>query len=71
MVKYHKVLSSLQLQHQLFPLLKDNNLKRNETLFIDDSPQHVEGAKKAGLNAQWLDLKKEDIILLINRLSLI
>ncbi|MFL2582674.1 MAG: HAD-IA family hydrolase [Flavobacteriales bacterium] len=52
-------------------ILKDNNLKRNETLFIDDSPQHVEGAKKAGLNAQWLDLKKEDIILLINRLSLI
>lgn len=52
-------------------ILKDNNLKRNETLFIDDSPQHVEGAKKAGLNAQWLDLEKEDIILLINRLSLI
>ena len=52
-------------------ILKDNNLKQNETLFIDDSPQHVEGAKKAGLNAQWLDLEKEDIILLINRLSLI
>ncbi len=52
-------------------ILKDNNLKRNETLFIDDSPQHVEGAKKAGLNAQWLDLEKEDITLLINRLSLI
>ncbi len=52
-------------------ILKDNNLKRNETLFIDDSPQHVEGAKKAGLNAKLLDLEKEDITLLINRLSLI
>ena len=52
-------------------ILEDNTLNADETLFIDDSPQHVEGAKKVGLNAQWLDLEKEDITLLINRLSLI
>ena len=52
-------------------ILEDNTLNADETLFIDDSPQHVEGAKKVGLNAQWLDLEKEDITILINRLSLI
>lgn len=31
-------------------VLKDNNLNPAETLFIDDSPQHIEGAKKAGLH---------------------
>ncbi|RZL31572.1 MAG: HAD family phosphatase, partial [Pedobacter sp.] len=31
-------------------VLKDNNLNPAETLFIDDSPQHIEGAKKVGLN---------------------
>ena len=52
-------------------ILEDNQLNANETLFIDDSPQHVEGAKKVGLNAKWLDIEKEDITILINRLSLI
>jgi putative hydrolase of the HAD superfamily len=31
-------------------VLKDNHLDPAETLFIDDSPQHIEGAKKVGLN---------------------
>ncbi len=31
-------------------VLTQNNLSPNETLFIDDTPQHIEGAKKAGLN---------------------
>lgn len=31
-------------------VLKDNQLEPAETLFIDDSPQHIEGAKKVGLN---------------------
>ncbi|SER42664.1 HAD family hydrolase [Pedobacter rhizosphaerae] len=31
-------------------VLKDNQLDPAETLFIDDSPQHIEGAKKVGLN---------------------
>ena len=30
-------------------ILNDNNLKAHETLFIDDSIQHIEGAKAVGL----------------------
>ncbi len=40
------------------------------SLFIDDSPQHVEGARRAGLKAEHLDLSKEDIIALARRLDL-
>ncbi|WP_442590734.1 HAD family hydrolase [Pedobacter sp. AW31-3R] len=31
-------------------VIKENNLNPEETLFIDDSPQHLVGAKKAGLH---------------------
>jgi len=31
-------------------VLKENGLNPAETLFIDDSPQHIEGAKSVGLN---------------------
>lgn len=39
-----------------------------ETLFIDDSIQHVEGAKKAGLHAFLLDTSQDDVIHLVNSL---
>lgn len=42
-------------------IIDDQQINANETLFIDDSPQHVEGALKAGLQAVWLDLEKQDI----------
>ncbi len=32
-------------------ILNDNELRPEHTLFIDDSPQHVEGAQKAGIRA--------------------
>lgn len=35
-------------------LLNDAGIKAEETLFIEDSPQHIEGAKKVGLNTYWL-----------------
>lgn len=31
-------------------VIRENDLNPAETLFIDDSPQHIEGAKLAGLN---------------------
>lgn len=36
-------------------VIADNKLDKNKTLFIDDSIQHVEGAKKAGLRAHHLE----------------
>jgi putative hydrolase of the HAD superfamily len=32
-------------------VLKENNLAAEETLFVDDSAQHIEGAKKVGLQS--------------------
>ncbi len=45
-------------------VVKQNNLTISETLFIDDSPQHVEGARKYGLTALHLqnDTRVEDLI---------
>lgn len=52
-------------------IIEQEKLQKHETLFIDDSPQHVEGAKKAGIEAHWLDLNKENIHQLLNRLQII
>ncbi|MCW3086257.1 MAG: family hydrolase [Bacteroidetes bacterium] len=47
---------------EIFELvLRENNLDPAETLFIDDSPQHLEGAKKLGIQTYWLDVTKESI----------
>jgi len=48
---------------EIFELvLTENDLKPHETLFIDDSVQHVEAAKKLNIQAYLLDVKKESII---------
>ena len=36
-------------------ILNDSQLKKEETFFIDDSPQHVEGARSVGLTAYHLE----------------
>ncbi len=41
------------------------------TLFIDDSVQHVEGARRAGLHADYLELANEDVLGLVKRLGLL
>jgi glucose-1-phosphatase len=38
-------------------VLSDSNLLPNETTFIDDSPQHIVGANKAGIKAFHLENK--------------
>ena len=43
-------------------LLNDNHLDRTKTLFIDDSIQHIEGARKINLPAEWLQLEKGETI---------
>ena len=42
-------------------VIKENNLDPSETLFIDDSPQHIEGAKKAGLHTLLMDMHPEKL----------
>lgn len=54
---------------EIFQLIIDeNNLNPKETLFIDDSPQHIEGARKVGLIAYHLT-NGEDILDLFSKIS--
>lgn len=41
------------------------------TLFIDDSIQHVIGARAAGLRAEHLQLEREDVVAMAGRLGLL
>lgn len=40
-------------------VIEENKLNPEKTLFIDDSPQHIEGAKKAGLNTHFYQTARE------------
>jgi FMN phosphatase YigB (HAD superfamily) len=42
-------------------VIEENKLNPEETLFIDDSPQHIEGAKKAGLNTLLMDVHPKEL----------
>jgi FMN phosphatase YigB (HAD superfamily) len=42
-------------------VIKENNLNPRETLFIDDSPQHLAGAQKAGLQTLLMDVHPEKL----------
>ena len=44
-------------------VLNHHGFKTEETLFIDDSVQHIEGAKKVGLNAYLLKANEGETIL--------
>ena len=46
-------------------VLNENNLKKEETLFIDDSFQHIDAARKVGLNAIFLEKGKTILDLFI------
>ncbi len=43
-------------------VLEDNSIIAKDTLFIDDSPQHVHGAASSGYRAVHLDLEKGDTL---------
>lgn len=43
-------------------VLEENHLDPAETLFIDDSPQHIEGAAKSGIHTYLLDVTRESIL---------
>lgn len=42
-------------------VIRENGLNPAETLFIDDSPQHIEGAKLAGLNTLLMTKHPKDL----------
>lgn len=48
---------------------KENNLNPQTTLFIDDSAQHLVGAKKAGLQTVWLEPGMETVKILSDFLT--
>jgi HAD superfamily hydrolase (TIGR01509 family) len=50
-------------------LLQENNLDTTETLFIDDSEQHVDGASKAGLTSILLNNKKTTLEKLLEKMA--
>lgn len=50
-------------------VLNENKLHAAETIFIDDSPQHIEGALTTGIHAKFLE-KNKDITQLIKELNL-
>lgn len=52
-------------------VMKDTHSSLERTIFIDDSIQHVEGARKAGLRAEHLDLSQEDLVGMVERLGLL
>ncbi len=47
-------------------VVSENDLDPQKTLFIDDSSQHVTGAREAGLKALWLDVERFSIESLFN-----
>lgn len=51
-------------------VLTQNKLKANETIFIDDSPQHIDGALKLGIQSYLLP-KDKDVNELITQLNLL
>ena len=51
-------------------VLKENQLIASETIFIDDSPQHIEGASKLGIQSYLLE-KQKDVKTLIKELNLL
>lgn len=52
-------------------VLERHGAAPERTLFIDDSIQHVEGARAAGLRAEHLELANEDVTGLVARLRLL
>jgi putative hydrolase of the HAD superfamily len=52
-------------------VLHQHGADPTRTLFIDDSIQHVIGARAAGLHAEHLELEREDVLGMVERLGLL
>ncbi|MCZ2356817.1 MAG: HAD family phosphatase [Bacteroidia bacterium] len=49
-------------------VLQENNLSRSNTLFIDDSPQHIEAARTLNLHTHFFQ-QESDFLALMNQLN--
>ncbi len=66
-VYYSHIMGKRKPNAEIFQqVLDENNLDPSETLFIDDSPQHIEGAKKLGIQT-YLMTAPDNIQLLFAR----
>jgi FMN phosphatase YigB (HAD superfamily) len=62
-VYYSHVIGHRKPSEQAFECIIDaHELKKEETIFIDDSFQHIEGAEKVGIKSYWLDTTTETVI---------
>ncbi|MCY1538523.1 Alpha-D-glucose 1-phosphate phosphatase YihX [compost metagenome] len=65
----------MQLRKPHLPIfeqvISENNLNPAETLFIDDSPQHIEGAKQAGLHTLLMDVHPRELAHFLSRKGLL
>lgn len=52
-------------------VLQQHGADPARTLFIDDSIQHVIGAREAGLHAEHLELAREDVVAMAGRLGVL
>ncbi len=65
---FHKIFYSYEIKMRkpdpdpFMLIVNENGLKPEETLFIDDSVQHIEGARQLGLMAHLLNVKEGDSI---------
>ena len=53
---YSHLLGMRKPEKRIFDhVIDENQLTREETLFVDDSPQHIEGGNNAGIRSVLLD----------------
>ena len=50
-------------------ILKEQSLKPQEVFFIDDSPQHIQGANKLGITTHHLKNEEEIATLFADRVQ--
>lgn len=71
-IYYSSSIGMRKPDQEIFNLvLSENNLNKKEVCFIDDSIQHIRGAKSIGIPSFYLDLTKEDLKDLLIRENLI
>lgn len=68
---YSHLIGMRKPDHEIFRyVLKDQNIKIDELLFIDDSEQHIESARRLGIKSLLLE-KDMEIEVLLNQIGIL